>query len=162
MTVFDLFSEPIYYGFQPSSAYSSEQALSDKEMNYNSEQAALNRQFQAEQSQIAREWQEKMRNSELSSAFAQARENGLNPYALFSSANVSTPGTSVPSGSTASYSGFAAANRSAAASERNTAANNKTSLRVAGINAIASMFNSALSVVGGLGRASILASKWSK
>lgn len=160
MTVFDVFSQPLYYGSQPSSAYNSEQALSDKEMNYNSEQAQLNREFQAEQSKIAREWQEKMRDTELSSAFAQARENGLNPYALFSSANVSTPGTSVPSGSTASYSGYAAANRSAAASERNTAANNKTTLRVAGINAITSMFNSALSAVSGLERASILASKF--
>lgn len=159
MTYYQAFSEPIPYGNESAYSYSSEQALSDKEMNFNAEQAALNRQFQAEQSQIAREWQEKMRNSELSSAFAQARENGLNPYALFSSANISTPGTSVPSGSTASYSGYAAANRSAVASERNTERNNTTSLRVAGISAISSMFNSALSAVSSLGRASILASK---
>lgn len=78
-------------------------AAAREEMQYNSSEADR-----------AREWQEYMRNTQLSSAFKQARENGINPYVMFNGGSVSAPGTSA-----ASYSGYASSERSSSQSGLN-------------------------------------------
>lgn len=83
---------------------------------------AFNRQSVRE----SQDWQEHMRDTNLSSAFKQARENGINPYVMFNGGSVSAPGTSA-----ASYSGYASSQRAASQSGLNAVLGAMSALAVA-------------------------------
>lgn len=82
--------------------------------------------YNAAEAQKTRDWQEHMRDTSLTSAFNQARENGLNPYVMLGTSGASTPGASA-----ASYSGYAASERSAQQSGLNALISAMTALSVA-------------------------------
>lgn len=77
------------------------------EQNYNAAQADIERQFQADQAQLNRDFQERMSNSALERTLTQAKNVGINPYAMMNGSMMmaSTPSGASPGGTSGARSG---------------------------------------------------------